>query len=66
MARQLGKKFEAYKSRKTDGNQLMLHTLKKLINEKALYERFVRGLEEDELIEVKIPMESFENEARDF
>ena len=40
MASQLGKKFENYKSRKTDSNQLLLHTLRKLVNEKVIFENF--------------------------
>lgn len=66
VARQLGKKFEQYKTRKTDSNMLLLHSLNKLVSEKALYDRYVKGLGDDERIEVTIPMEQFENEARDF
>lgn len=66
VARQLGKKFEAYKSRKTDANQLLLHTLKKIVNEKAIYERYIKGLEDGDAVEIQIPIDQFEHEARDF
>ena len=66
VARQLGKKFEAYKTRKTDANQLLFHSLKKLVNDKAIYERYVRGLEEGEHVDIQIPLDQFEHEARDF
>lgn len=35
VARQLAKKFEQYKVKKTDSNQLLLHILKKMVNEKV-------------------------------
>jgi DNA replication licensing factor MCM2 len=65
VARQLKKKFEPYLTRKTDNNQLLYHTLCKLVNEKAVYEKIVRGVEDLEKVEVKIPIEQFEQEARD-
>jgi DNA replication licensing factor MCM2 len=37
VARQLSKKFEAYKTRKTDSNSLLLHTLKKMVNERVSF-----------------------------
>ncbi len=36
VARQLTKKFEHYKSRKTDSNQLLLHIIKKMVTEKVI------------------------------
>lgn len=36
VARQLTKKFEAYKTKKTDSNSLLLHTLKKMVTEKVI------------------------------
>ena len=66
VARQLGKKFEAYKTRKTDSNQLLLHVLKKLVHEKAIYERYIKGMEDGEGVEIQIPIDQFEHEARDF
>lgn len=66
VARQLKKKFEPYLSKRTDNNQLLFHILSKLVQEKAVYEKIVRGIEEMEKIEVKIPLEQFEHEARDF
>jgi hypothetical protein len=45
---------------------LLYHTLKKLVNEKAIYERYVRGLEDGEAIEVQVSIDQFEHEARDF
>ena len=35
IARQLSKKFEPYKAKKTDANQLLLHTLKKMARERV-------------------------------
>ena len=66
VARQLAKKLEKYKTRKTDANQLLLHTLQKMVKERAVYEKILKGIEEAEKIEVQIPMDQFENEARDF
>ncbi len=66
VARQLRKKFEPYQSRRTDPNQLLLHILIKLVQEKALYEKIMKNIEEAERVEVKIPLDQFEYEARDF
>jgi DNA replication licensing factor MCM2 len=66
VARQLGKKFEQYKSKKSDPNQLLVHLLKKMVNDRAIYEKFIKGIEEMDKIDVKIPIEQFEHEARDF
>jgi hypothetical protein len=35
----------------------MLHALKKIMNEKAMYERYIRGVEEGQQIEIQIPLE---------
>jgi hypothetical protein len=61
----LQKKFERYRTKKTDSNGLYLHTLQKMIKEKAIYEKYLRGTEEVEKIEVLIPLDQFEHEARD-
>lgn len=66
VARQLKKKFEPYQTRKADPNQLLLHILNKMVQEKAIYEKYTKGIEEMERIEVKIPLDQFEYEARDF
>jgi hypothetical protein len=66
VARQLKKKFEPYQSKRADPNQLLLHILSKMVQEKAIYEKFVKGIEDVDRIEVKIPLDQFEYEARDF
>jgi DNA replication licensing factor MCM2 len=66
VARPLRKKFEPYLTKKQDVNQLLLHVLSKLVSEKALYEKILRGIEELDRIEVTITLEQFEHEARDF
>ena len=57
VARQLKKKFEPYQSKRTDPNQLLLHTLNKMVQERAIYEKIIRGIEEQEKVEVNIPMD---------
>ena len=37
-----------------------------MATDRAIYEKFIKGIEEVEKIEVKIPLEQFEHEARDF
>ncbi len=37
-----------------------------MIDDRAIYERVLKGLEDFERVEVKCPQETFENEARDF
>ncbi len=66
VARQLKKKFEPYQTRRADPNQLLLHILQKMVQDRALYEKILRGVEEVERVEVKIPLDQFEYEARDF
>lgn len=66
VARQLKKKFEPYQTRKADPNQLLLHILNKMVQEKAIYEKYTKGIEEMERVEVKLPLDQFEYEARDF
>lgn len=66
VARPLRKKFEKYLNKRTDSNQLLLHILTKITREKALYEKIMKGIEEMDRIEVAIPLDSFEHEARDF
>jgi len=66
VARQLKKKFEPYQNKRADPNQLLLHILNKLINDTAIYQKILRGVEEQEKIEVKLPLDQFEHEARDF
>ena len=66
MARQLKKKFEPYQSKRADPNQLLLHILNKMVQDKAIYEKYVKGIEDLERIEVRIPLDQFEYEARDF
>ena len=65
VARQLSKKFEKYKTRQADTTQLLLHTLKRIVDDRAIYERAVRGLDDSQKIEVKLSLEAFEHEVRD-
>jgi hypothetical protein len=44
----------------------LLHILKKLVTERAIYEKFTKDLDEGEKIEITVPLEQFEHEARDF
>ena len=37
-----------------------------MVTDRAIYEKFIKGIEEAERIEVKIPIDQFEHEARDF
>lgn len=37
VARQLSKKFEVYRSKKSDPNQLLLHLLRKMVNDRVSY-----------------------------
>lgn len=66
VSRQLSKKFEKYKTRQTDSTQLLLHTLKIAAKNQAVYERALSGLDESEKVQVKVKIDFFENEAREF
>lgn len=44
----------------------MYHLIKKITTDRAIYEKYVKGIEEMEKIDVRIPKEQFEHEARDF
>jgi DNA replication licensing factor MCM2 len=66
VSRQLSKKFEKYKTRQTDSTQLLLHTLKIAAKNQAVYDRALNGLDETEKVQVKVKMDFFENEAREF
>lgn len=65
MARQLSKKFEKYKAQRTDQTQLLIHTLKKIVNDRAIYERALKGIEETERVHVRFTKDQFEHEVRD-
>jgi len=66
VARQLSKKFEKYRMRQTDTSQLLLHVLQKIMQNRAQYNRVVQGIDEHEKIQVKIALNYFESEARDY
>jgi DNA replication licensing factor MCM2 len=66
VSRQLSKKFEKYKTRQTDSTQLLLHTLKVAAKNQAVYDRALNGLDETEKLFVKVKLDYFENEAREF
>ena len=66
VARTLSGKLEKYKSRRTDVNQLLIHILSKLANQKAMFAKYTRGIEETDRIHVEIPKHTFLDEARDF
>lgn len=66
IARQLHKKFEKYRSKKNDPNQLLVHLLKKIVNDRAIYEKYIKGIEQVEKVDVRIPIDTFEHEARDY
>lgn len=65
IARSLSAKLEKYKARKTDVNVLLLHTLSKLVQHRALYEKYSRGVEETDRIHVAIAEHVFREEMRD-
>ena len=66
VSRQLSKKFEKYKTRQTDSTQLLLHTLKNAAKNQAVYDKALNGLDESEKVQVKVKLDFFENEAREF
>jgi hypothetical protein len=45
---------------------LLLHTLKNVAKNQAVYDRALNGLDENEKIQVKVKLDYFENEAREF
>lgn len=66
VGRQLIKKFEKYRKRTNDTSYLLLHLLQNLVRQRAQYNRVVQGVEDEEKIHVKVPLQQFENEARDY
>lgn len=66
VARQLGKKFEKYRTRQKDTTQLLLHTLKNSIKERANYQRVTQNIAPDQKIQVRLNTALFQNDARDF
>lgn len=65
VARQLSKKFEKYKIHRQDQTQLLLHSLKKIVDDRAIYERALKGTDESERVHVRFSKEQFEHEVRD-
>ena len=67
VARQLSKKFEQYKQKRTNANQLLNFTLSKMVSEQASYEKYRKGYEFDVEAEVtvKIALEQLEQKARE-
>ena len=65
VARQLSKKFEKYKTHRTDQSQLLIHTLRKIVADRAIYERALKGIEEHERVHVRFSKDQFEHEVRD-
>lgn len=59
VSRQLSKKFEKYKNKKTDSTQLLLHTLKKVVQDRATYNRVVQGIDSLEKVVVRVPQTMF-------
>lgn len=66
VGRQLSKKFEKYKKSTTDSSQLLLHTLKNCAKQQAIYERALKGLDETEKVDVKVRLDVFENDVREY
>jgi len=64
--RQLRKKFDKYLVRQQDSTQLLLHTLKKTVADRAHYERVLKGVDGDTKIDMKIKQSHFQNEANEF
>jgi len=66
IARPMAKRLEQYRPKKTDPNQLLIHLLHKMVQDRALYEKYMKSIEEAEKIEVRIPIDTFEHETRDY
>lgn len=66
VARQLAKKFEKYRVRQQDPSQLLLHTLKKVVSDRAQYEKIIKGVDATEKISMTVPVALLQNEVRDF
>lgn len=66
IARQLSKKFEKYQKRSQDTSQLLLHTLKNCVKDRAIYQKALEGLQDEDRLFVRVPQEHFEHEAREF
>ncbi|CDW86911.1 mcm2 3 5 family protein [Stylonychia lemnae] len=65
VARHLAKRFEQYKTKKSDPNQILIHLLKKMVSDRALYDKYIKGLDDNERIKVMIPLDQLRNEAKD-
>lgn len=66
VSRQLGKKFEKYRYRQTDKSQLLLHNLKNVVKERAIYNKAMEGIDELEKIKVSFKKNLFEDNCREF
>lgn len=66
IARQLRKKFEKYQKSSQDTSQLLLHTLKNCVKDRAIYQKALEGLQDEDRVFVKVPQDNFEHEAREF
>ena len=66
VARQLSKKLEKYKYKKNDINMLLLHRLNKEVQDKAVMEKQLRGIEETEKVSVEISLYQLRTLARDY
>lgn len=66
VSRQLSKKFEKYKFKRQDATQLLLHTLKRVIEDRAHYTRVIQGVDSLTQIHMRIPQAMFTTEVREF
>lgn len=66
VGRQLQKKFDKYRTKHNDTSNLLLHILQKLVKTRAQFNKVMQGIDEYEKIQVKVPIQQFEAEARDY
>ena len=66
IARALSKKFELFKKKTSDINSLLYHILTKLAQERAVYMKYSKGIEETERLHVEVSLAHFQREAKDF
>ena len=66
IARALSKKFELFKKKTSDINSLLYHILTKLAQERAVYMKYSKGIEETERLHVEVSLAHFRREAKDF
>lgn len=60
----LEKKFDRFRYKKSDSAALLLYDLKRIVNERGIYQKAIQGLDDTQQITVTVDVEHFQSDAR--